>query len=110
MFKLGVQVAELHRKHQAANPAAPGSPYVPPTDANVDDWKVNDEIFKYSSEELEGAMKVIFEQIKIASIRAENARLRVSNRRKELESANGLLQTRFLLVAASHVRLRHLPK
>ena len=46
MFKLGVRMAELNRKHQAANPAAPGTVYVPPTDAEVDDWKVSDEIFK----------------------------------------------------------------
>jgi hypothetical protein len=45
MFKLGVRMAELHRKHQAANPALSGSPYIPPLDADVDDWKVNDEIF-----------------------------------------------------------------
>ena len=58
---LGVRMAELHRKHQAANPAAPGASYIPPTDAEVDDWKVYDDILKYSSEEkLEGAMKVIF--------------------------------------------------
>ena len=62
MFKLGVRMAELHRKHQAANPALPGSPYILPSDADVDDWKVNDEIFKYSSEELEGAMKDTFQQ------------------------------------------------
>ena len=54
-------MAELHRKHQAVNPAAPGSLYVPPTNADVDDWKVNDDMTKYSCEELEGAMKVIFQ-------------------------------------------------
>ena len=55
-------------------------------------------------------MKVTFQQAKITAAGVENARLRVSKRRKELESANGLLQTRFLQVAASHVRLRHLPQ
>ena len=55
-------------------------------------------------------MKVVFQQAKITGTGGANARLRVSKRRKELESANGLLQTRFLRVAASHVRLRHLPQ
>ena len=36
LFKLGVRMAELHRKHRAANPAAPGRSYIPPTDAEVD--------------------------------------------------------------------------
>ena len=53
MFKLSVRMAELHRKHQAANSATPDIPYIPPTDADVDDWKVHGEIFKYSSDELE---------------------------------------------------------
>ena len=55
-------------------------------------------------------MKVMFQQAKIKGTGADAARLRASKRRKELESANGLLQTRFLQVAASYVRPRHLPQ
>ena len=64
---------------------------------------MSDESFKYSSEELEGAVKVMFQQAKIKGTGADAARLRASKRRKELESANGLLQANPLCLRVGFV-------
>ena len=100
-------MSELHRAQQAAFAAAPAAwAYALPSDADVDDWIVNDTTFKDSFEGLEGWMKDIYQQAKISANTAEAKRLCKSRRKKELDAANVLLKTHFLQVVACTVQLR----
>ena len=69
----------VHRAHQAPCAAAPAAEaYAPPSDADVDDWIMNDAAFKESFERLEDSVKGTYQQIKITANTAEVIRLRKS--------------------------------